>query len=78
MFRLVKLTDKLNQIIITGGLVPRGDYDALTVYNVGDSVEYNGSSYVLYATAIAGTLPTDDNYWQLLADKGDQRSIKYV
>ena len=58
-------------IIITGGLVPRGIYDDLVDYAVGDSVDYGGSSYVMSVDAPAGTLPTDTAYWQLLAEKGD-------
>ena len=56
---------------ITGGLVPRGAYNGSTNYDVGDSVDYQGSSYVMYTDAAAGTLPTDTTYWQVLADKGD-------
>ena len=56
--------------IITGGLVPRGTYNAGTDYSVGDSVDYNGSSYVMFNDAPAGTLPTNTTYWQVLAEKG--------
>lgn len=69
-FHIVKLTDPLNPTIITGGLVPRGAYNAGTDYAVGDSVDYNGSSYVMYVDAGAGTLPTDTTKWQVLANKG--------
>lgn len=70
-FKLVKLLDPINNTIITGGLVPKGAYNALTNYTVGDSVDYNGSSYVQYVDAPAGTLPTDTTYWQVLANKGN-------
>lgn len=70
-FHIVKLLDNLSPTIITGGLVPRGAYAAGTDYAVGDSVDYNGSSYVMYNNATAGTLPTDTSYWQVLANKGD-------
>jgi hypothetical protein len=69
-FTVVKLLDRLNPTIITGGFVPRGAYDNATDYAVGDSVDYNGSSYVMYADAVAGTLPTDTNYWQVVANGG--------
>ncbi len=68
--QLVKLLDPLNPTIITGGLVPRGAYNAGTDYAVGDSVDYLGSSYVMYVDAGAGTLPTDTTKWQVLANKG--------
>lgn len=74
-FRLVKLTDPIQFTTIDGGLVPRGAYDNLTDYAIGDSVDYNGSSYVMFADAAAGTLPTDTDYWQVLAEKGDPLTV---
>lgn len=58
-------------VIVTGGLVPKGEYDNTTDYDIGDVVTYQDISYVMYANAPAGTLPTDDTYWQILADKGE-------
>lgn len=69
-FSIVKLVDSLSPTIITGGLVPRGAYDNGTNYAVGDSVDYNGSSYVMFSDAGAGTLPTNTTYWQVVANKG--------
>ena len=69
---VVKLLDSMQTTIITGGLTPKGAYNAGTDYMVGDSVDYQGSSYVMYVDASAGTLPTNTAYWQVLADKGDQ------
>lgn len=68
--KLVKLLDPLQIVNIPSGLVPRGAYDSGTDYDIGDSVDYNGSSYVMYADAPANTLPTDTDYWQVLASKG--------
>jgi len=70
-FKIVKLVDPINNTIITGGLVPKGTYNAGTDYSVGDSVDYNGSSYVMFIDAVAGTLPTDTTKWQVIANKGD-------
>lgn len=69
-FKLVKLLDSINNTVITGGLVPKGAYNGATDYAVGDSVDYNGSSYVMFVDAGAGTLPTDTTKWQVLANKG--------
>ena len=66
-FQVVKLLDRLNPTIIAGGFVPRGTYDNATDYAVGDSVDYNGTSYVMFNDGPAGTLPTDDTYWQVVA-----------
>jgi len=69
--QIVKLTDPIQFTNVAGGLVPRGAYNAGTDYAVGDSVDYNGSSYVMHTDAVAGTLPTDTTKWQVLANKGD-------
>ena len=74
-FRIVKLLDPLNIVNIPGGLVPKGAYNAGTTYSIGDSVDYNGSSYVLFAAAPSGTLPTDTTKWQVLANKGDASTV---
>ena len=63
-----------NPVIVTGGLVDMGAYDAGTTYAVGVSVSYLGSSYVMYSLVAEGTLPTDTAYWQVLANKGDTGS----
>lgn len=70
-FKLVYNLNPNNQAIVTGGLVPKGAYNAGTDYAVGDSVDYNGSSYVMFVDAGAGTLPTDITKWQVLANKGN-------
>jgi len=49
---------------------PMGAYSGATTYNIGDSVEYNGGSY-LALVSTTGNLPTDTAYWQVLAEKGD-------
>jgi hypothetical protein len=56
---------------IAGTFIPRGAYDNSTNYDVGDMVDYQGSSYIMYNDASAGTLPTDTSYWGLVAEKGD-------
>lgn len=70
MFRLVKLTDSLNNIIITGGLVPKGEYDIGTNYAPGDLVTLDGMAYVMWNDGPAGTNPSDAAYWQPLASNG--------
>lgn len=69
-FKIVKLIDPIQIVNIPGGLVPRGAYDNATDYAIGDSVDYLGSSYVMYSNAAAGNLPTDTDFWQILAEKG--------
>lgn len=66
----VFLLNQNTPVNIPSGLVPKGAYNAGTDYAVGDSVDYNGSSYVMFVDAVAGTLPTDTTKWQVLANKG--------
>lgn len=70
--RIVKLIDPIQNVVITGGIVPMGEYAAGTDYAVGDMVSYtDGNSYVMYVNAAAGTAPTDDTKWMIVAEKGD-------
>lgn len=66
---IVKLLDNPVNITINGGINPLGEYNALTAYNIGDSVSYLGSSYIA-SQDTTGNLPTDTAYWQILAEKG--------
>jgi hypothetical protein len=54
------------QLVFTGGINPTGEYDNDTPYSTGDSVSYNGSSYVAIQST-TGNLPTTVLYWQLLS-----------
>lgn len=69
-FKLVKLIDPI-QMHIDGTFNPLGAYNAATDYAVGDMVDYQGSSYIMYTNAAAGTVPTNTSYWGLVASKGD-------
>jgi len=69
-FKIVKLLDPI-QMSINGTFNPMGAYNAATDYAVGDQVDYNGSSYIMYNNAAAGTVPTNTSYWGLVASKGD-------
>ena len=48
----------------------RGAYDNATQYLVGDSVSYDGSSYIAIAETI-GNLPTNSTFWDVTSAKGD-------
>ena len=47
-------------------LIPKGTYNAATTYNMLDVVYYDGATYVCKQTSL-GNLPTDTDYWQLMA-----------
>jgi hypothetical protein len=47
----------------------KGDYDALQNYEKLDIVFHNGNSYICIKDAI-GILPTNNEYWRLIAKKG--------
>lgn len=53
------------------GVNPRGVYDPLVTYPIGDSVSSGGSSYVAIAIT-TGNAPPNATYWQLLAGQGIQ------
>jgi hypothetical protein len=46
-----------------------GAYVAETAYAINDAVSYSGSSYICTAPS-TGNLPTDTDYWDLMAQKG--------
>lgn len=54
-------------------ITPRGEFDSMTVYSQDDSVSYasTGSSYLSIQTTV-GNLPTDTDFWQILAEQGIQ------
>ena len=62
----------------TGVGVPviwQGAWDEVTEYAQQDGVHYEGSSYVSKANANTNHLPTDVNWWHLIAEKGEQGEI---
>jgi hypothetical protein len=68
-YRLVKLINPVN-VTVNGTFTPKGAYSNATDYAVGDMVDYNGSSYIMYNNGPVATLPTDTTYWGLVAAKG--------
>lgn len=68
--QIVKLIDNPVVLNLSQDLTPRGEYNAGTTYSTGDSVSYNGSSYVALQET-TGNPPTNTTYWQLIAAKGD-------
>lgn len=50
--------------------VPRGEWNAITSYDQGDIVTYNGSTYMAKVAVPAGTLPTNTAYWSLTGAAG--------
>lgn len=63
----------LGKVVITN----RGEWNSSNVYETLDVVTYQGSSYMskVYDN---NSLPTDDNKWQLLAQKGDTYEVSEV
>lgn len=55
------------------GMVWKNNWSGSKVFNVGEVVSFNGSSYICYKTyTTAGTSPADDPaHWTLVAQKGD-------
>lgn len=59
------------QILGRVSVLFKGEYEPTTNYEKLDIVSYNGSSYACLKESV-GVLPTDTNYWQLVAKKGEQ------
>jgi hypothetical protein len=68
---LVQLLNPI-QVVIAGDVTPKGAYDEMTDYTIGDLVSFDGTSYIMYSDAPAGTAPTDTTKWGILAAKGSQ------
>ena len=51
-------------------MIAKGNYSDAEQYEKLDFVMYNGCSYVAKQSTI-GNVPTNEDYWQLLAGKGD-------
>jgi len=63
---MTKVRTNLGKVATT----PKGEYNSATTYVKLDIVTYNGSSYVCLQESV-GNLPTDTEYWQLIASKGE-------
>ena len=72
-FKLVKLVDPI-VISLPNGINWLGEYDDLTPYVIGDSVSYQGSSYVAMQPT-TGNDPSYTAYWQLLAAAGNMVGV---
>ena len=59
------------QILGRVSVLFKGEYEPTTNYEKLDIVSYNGSSYACLKESV-GVLPTDTNYWQLVAERGEQ------
>lgn len=66
--QIVKLLDSAVNINVS--VNPTGEYLAEITYQTGDTVSYNGSSYIAISET-TGNLPTNTTYWQVIANKGD-------
>jgi hypothetical protein len=49
-----------------------GEYSASIAYDLGDVVTYQGSSYYRSANGGEGIAPTDVDYWDIIASKGEE------
>ena len=48
----------------------KGVYNSETTYEINDVVSYSGSSYVSMVNENRGNLPTNINYWNVVAETG--------
>lgn len=65
------MDEQITQVLGIVGISNKGEYSADAYYEKLNVVTYNGSSYSA-KTDVHGVLPTNTDYWQLYAEKGDQ------
>lgn len=49
---------------------PKGEYNSTETYEMLDFVEYDGSTYIAKKDSAGNVPPEDNEYWQLMAQKG--------
>lgn len=61
-------------VTVLGRVQPiyKGTWDQATTYGILENVTYNGSTYVSIVDNNLNKIPTDTNFWQLVASKGSQ------
>ncbi len=64
------VTGPQGEVGASGDIDWKGQWVAQS-YNVNDTVEYNGSSYVCILPASSTKVPSNPTYWELVAKKGD-------
>jgi hypothetical protein len=62
---------EITQVLGIVGMSPKGEYDSSKYYEKLNVVTYNGSSYCA-KTNVHGIVPTNSDFWDLLAEKGSQ------
>lgn len=70
---LIRVSNEEDRIQAEDARATWEEFSAITVYAVGEKVYYptTGSSYIMHtASGVANTLPTDTDYWQIIAKKG--------
>ena len=65
------MAEQLTQVLGIVSISNKGEYNSQTSYEKLNVVTYQGSTYCAKQNC-KGVLPTDTDYWQLYAEKGDQ------
>ena len=65
------MAEQVTQVLGIVGIKNMGTYNPETYYEKLNVVTYNGSSYCA-KTNVVGVAPTNTEYWQLYAEKGDK------
>lgn len=65
------MAEPIINVLGTVAMKTRGEYDSETSYEKLNVVTYEGSSYCA-KMATQGNLPTDTDFWDLIAEKGDK------
>ena len=54
----------------SAGMIWQGAWSSFVDYDINDAISYSGSAYIAIDNVSAGTAPTDNAYWDLLAAAG--------
>lgn len=65
------MAEQVTQVLGIVGIKNMGEYNSQTMYEKLNVVTYQGSSYCALKSSI-GVSPTDTEYWQLYAEKGEK------
>lgn len=68
------MAEQVTQVLGIVGISNKGDYNSQTSYEKLNVVTYQGSSYCAKQNC-KGVLPTNPDYWQLYAEKGEKGDI---
>ena len=73
----ISVYEDLQKVVIMT-IESKGEYDSETAYEKGNTVSYEGSTYLyIYPASSYGNVPTNTTYWMKMSDAGARGSLTY-